>query len=62
MKRTLKWLALTTSAVLLLLAALAINVIWFRPFDIRIFYERAFLEFALQNPELLSSMRLLEQS
>jgi uncharacterized protein (DUF885 family) len=36
------------------------NLIWFRPFSINHFYEKIFIEFALKNPELLSSLRILE--
>jgi uncharacterized protein (DUF885 family) len=57
MKRIIKWI------LLLLLAAGAIwvtNLIWFRPFNINHFYERIFIEFALKNPELLSTLRMLE--
>lgn len=37
------------------------KLIWFRPFSIRHFFERAMLVFALGNPEILSSLRLLER-
>lgn len=59
--KILKLVGVLTGVVLLAVTALVIQVIWFRPFDIRIFYEKAFLEFALESPELLSSIRLLEQ-
>jgi uncharacterized protein (DUF885 family) len=36
------------------------NLIWFRPFNINNFYEKIFIEFALKNPELLSTLRILE--
>jgi uncharacterized protein (DUF885 family) len=36
------------------------NLIWFRPFNINLFYEKIFIEFALKNPELLSTLRILE--
>jgi uncharacterized protein (DUF885 family) len=44
----------------LLLGVFAVNLIWFKPFFIREFYERTFLRFALDSPEILSSLRLLE--
>ena len=37
-----------------------INLIWFRPFSLNHFYERVFIEFALEDPELLSRLRILE--
>jgi uncharacterized protein (DUF885 family) len=57
MKRIIKW------TILLLVASGAIwltNLIWFRPFNINHFYERIFIEFVLKNPELLSTLRMLE--
>jgi len=36
------------------------NLIWFRPFNINLFYEKVFVQFALKNPELLSTLRILE--
>ncbi|RZK13279.1 MAG: DUF885 domain-containing protein, partial [Hymenobacter sp.] len=44
----------------LVLGGLVVNLVWFRPFFIREFYERTFLRFALDSPEILSSLRLLE--
>ncbi len=38
----------------------AAKLIWFTPFNINHFYERAFIEFALKNPELLTTLRILE--
>jgi uncharacterized protein (DUF885 family) len=37
------------------------NLIWFKPNNIDHFFERVFIEFAMQNPELLSSIRIAEQ-
>ncbi|MBO0358681.1 DUF885 domain-containing protein [Hymenobacter sp. BT186] len=48
------------AAVLLLLAVLVVNTIWFKPFFIRAFYERVFVKFAFDSPELLSRLRLVE--
>ena len=61
-KRTLfRWLAALFGGALLVALALAVNVIWFRPFSIDLFYEKVFIEFALENPELLTSFGLAEQ-
>lgn len=38
-----------------------VNLIWLKPSNINHFYERVFIEFALKNPELLSSIRIAEQ-
>ncbi len=60
MKKFFKWLGLGTGVVLVLVAALVINSIWFRPIFIEVFFERAFLEMGLKSPQALSSLRLLE--
>lgn len=60
-KRLLKWL-LGIVAVLLLIAAIcAGNAIWFRPWSLNVFYEKVFIEFVFEEPELLSSLGLVEQ-
>jgi len=57
MKRVIKYILL----IALLAGAFWLgNLIWFRPFSINHFYEKVFIEFALRNPELLSSLRILE--
>ncbi len=61
MKKFFKWLGISVLGVLALVAGLVINTIWFKPIFINAFFERAFLEFALESPEALSSIRLLEQ-
>jgi uncharacterized protein (DUF885 family) len=60
MKRFLRWTGGLLGITLLVILALVVNVVWFRPLSINWFYERAFIEFALEDPELLSSIRLLE--
>ena len=55
-----KWFGTLLLLAILALAAFLVNAIWFKPVSSRIFYERVFLEFGLQSPELLSQLRLLE--
>ena len=50
----------TLGVLLLLIAALVINIVWFRPIFKRAFYEKVFIQFAFDSPELLSRLRLLE--
>ena len=38
-----------------------VNLIWFRPFSLDLFYEKAFVTFALENPELLTTIGIAEQ-
>ncbi|RZK18108.1 MAG: DUF885 domain-containing protein [Hymenobacter sp.] len=55
-----KFFLRTLLGILLVTGVFAVNLIWFKPFFIREFYERTFLRFALDSPEILSSLRLLE--
>ena len=60
-RKILKWGG-TSLAVLLLAGALLFANFWyFKPLSIDWFYARAFLKFSLQQPEMLTSMRMLEQ-
>lgn len=61
MKRLFKWLGILLGVVLLVVGALVVNVIWFKPVTVGIFYETTFMKYALDSPELLSNMRMLEQ-
>ncbi len=59
-KRILKW-GLTLILVLVLGAgALLAHTWYFKPLSIDWFYTRVFLTFALENPEMLTQLRLLE--
>ncbi|MGI4865650.1 MAG: DUF885 domain-containing protein [Janthinobacterium lividum] len=55
-----KFFLRTLLGIVLVLGVLVVNLVWFKPFFIREFYERTFLRFALDSPEILSSLRLLE--
>lgn len=57
----LKWFLRALLAIFVVITAFIVNTIWFKPYPIRAFYERVFLEFALESPELLSNLRLFEQ-
>jgi len=55
-----KWLLRIFLLILAALTVLAVNAIWFKPFSSRVFYERVFLEYGLDSPELLTQLRMLE--
>lgn len=38
-----------------------VNLVWFRPFSLNLFYEKIFVSFLLDNPELLTQMGIAEQ-
>jgi uncharacterized protein (DUF885 family) len=65
MKRVLKWLKWLLLYPLLLLLVLGgvffVHVWYFKPLSIDLYYNRVFAQFALKSPELLTSMRLLDQ-
>lgn len=49
------------AAGVILFAVFAVNAIWFKPWSIRVFFERAFISLAFHDPELLSNLGLVEQ-
>ena len=56
-KRTWKyWVSRTLLIILLLGVGWLVNLVWFRPFNIRLFYDKVFLEIALDNPEVVTSL------
>lgn len=55
-----KWVLRIFLLMLAVISALAVNAIWFKPFSSRVFYERVFLEYGLESPELLTQLRMLE--
>jgi uncharacterized protein (DUF885 family) len=56
-KHTWKFWASRTILILLLISLLwLINLIWFKPFNIKHFYDKVFIELALDSPELTTSM------
>ena len=60
MRRWLKRIGLVLLVLVVLGALLFAHTAWFKPLRIGWFYERVFLEYALDDPELLSRIRVLE--
>ena len=60
MKRFLKWSGMTLGVLVLIGGLLFSNFWFFKPLSIDWFYTRVFAQFALSNPEMLTSMRMLE--
>ncbi len=60
-KRLLKWLLGVVAVLLVALAVFLINLIYFRPWSLNLFYEKVFAEVIFAEPELLSSLGLVEQ-
>jgi len=61
LKRTLKFLFGIVLAVAIAGAIFLTNLIWFRPWNLDLFYEKVFAEALFKEPELLSSLGLVEQ-
>ena len=56
-KRTWKfWFSRTLLVILILGGLWLTNLIWFKPFSIRLFYDKVFIELALDSPELTTSL------
>src|SRR5438270_13220038 len=60
-KRILKWLGGIVLLAIVALAIFLINLIWFWPWSLNLFYEKVFAETVFSEPELLSALGLVEQ-
>jgi uncharacterized protein (DUF885 family) len=60
-KILLKSLLGVVVAIVIAGAILLTNLIWFRPWNLNLFYEKGFAEHVFREPELLSSLGLVEQ-
>src|SRR6266516_5301654 len=60
-KRVLKWLGAIIVVLVIVVAIFLINLIWFRPWSLNLFYEKVFAEVLFDHPELLSMLGLVEQ-
>ena len=60
-KTILKTVGALLLAGLLAAVVFVINLVWFRPFSLNLFYEKIFVSFVLQQPELLTSLGIAEQ-
>jgi hypothetical protein len=61
LKRVLKWLGAIITVVVIAIAVFLINLVWFRPWSLNLFYEKVFAEVLFDYPELLSALGLIEQ-
>jgi len=60
-RSTFKWLGALLASAFLVAAVFIVNLIWFRPFSLNLFYEKIFVSFLLEQPELLTSLGIAEQ-
>jgi uncharacterized protein (DUF885 family) len=61
LKPIFRWFFRILLVLLVVAAIFLINLIWFRPWSLNIFYEKVFAEFIFGEPELLSALGLVEQ-
>src|SRR5215210_8728504 len=60
-RRILKWTLRIMALLVLVLAIFLVNLIWFRPWSLNLFYEKVFAQVLFEEPELLSSLGLVER-
>src|SRR5207302_1457704 len=60
-RRLLKWFLGILAVAVLIVALFLINLIWFRPWSLNLFYEKVFVQVIFDEPELFSSLGLVEQ-
>jgi uncharacterized protein (DUF885 family) len=60
-KRFLKILGSILLIAVVVIAVLLVNLVWFRPWSLNLFYEKVFAETIFTEPELLSQLGLVEQ-
>src|SRR6266550_1171897 len=60
-KRLLKWIGAIIAVLVIAFGVFLINLIWFRPWSLNLFYEKVFAEVLFDHPELLSTLGLVEQ-
>src|SRR5437667_6621239 len=60
-KRIFKWLGAIIAVVAIAIAVFLVNLIWFRPWSLNLFYEKVFAEILFDHPEIISTLGLVEQ-
>src|SRR5215469_6284512 len=61
LQRIFKWFGAILAVVAIEIAVFLVNIIWFRPWSLNLFYEKVFAEVVLDHTELLSKLGLVEQ-
>src|SRR6476620_10481020 len=60
-RRFLRWTLLILALLLIAATIFFVNLIWFRPWSLNLFYEKVFGQVLFEEPELLSSLGLVER-
>ena len=61
LRKMWKWFLRVVALLFIAAAIFLINLIWFRPWSLNLFYEKVFAQVLFEEPELLSSLGLVEQ-
>ena len=61
LRRIFKWTLRVVALLLVVLGIFLVNLIWFRPWSLNLFYEKVFAQVLFEEPELLSSLGLVER-
>src|SRR6266511_2076363 len=61
LRRILKWTGAIIAVVVIAISIFLVNLIWFRPWSLNLFYEKVFAEILFGHPEILSTLGLVEQ-
>lgn len=61
LRRIVKWTLGIAGIVCVVVAIFLFNLIWFRPWSLNLFYEKIFAEVLFEEPELLSSLGMVER-
>jgi uncharacterized protein (DUF885 family) len=60
-KRILKWAFGILAVLVICIAIFLINLIWFRPWSLNLFYDKVFAEILFDHPQILSMLGIVEQ-
>jgi uncharacterized protein (DUF885 family) len=60
-KRILKWALGIVAVIVICIAIFLVNLIWFRPWSLNLFYDKVFAEALFDHPEILSMLGIVEQ-
>src|SRR4030095_11151636 len=60
-KRIVKWFGAIVAVIAIAIAVFLVNLIWFPPWSLNLFYDKVFAEGLFDHPELLSALGLVEQ-
>src|SRR5256885_13097935 len=60
-RRILKWTLRIVALLVVVLAIFLVNLVWFRPWSLNLYYEKVFAQVLFDEPELLSAIGLVER-